>query len=86
MSGTDDSAAENEDAAFNPNKTRPEEEVETAGMNKKDNPHGGNPLDVSPGNEEVSRPEPEEGREAKGKERGPSQAGGAPKAGGGKSG
>ncbi|KAF2271343.1 uncharacterized protein EI97DRAFT_437953 [Westerdykella ornata] len=83
MTGTDDAAADNPDAAFNPNKTRPEEEVATAGKNKKDNPHGGNPLDVSPGNEEVSRPEPEEGRESKGVERGPSTGGSAPKAGGG---
>lgn len=86
LTGTDNAAAANEDAAFNPNKTRPEEEVDTAGKNKKDNPHGGNPLDVSPGNQEVSQPKPGEGREVKGKERGPSGGGSAPKSGGGESG
>lgn len=86
QTGTDDAAAVNEDAAFNPSKTRPEDEVDTAGKNKKDNPQGGNPLDVSPGNQGVSQPEPGEGRSAEGKERGPSGGGSAPKAGGGKSG
>jgi hypothetical protein len=31
-SSSDDDAAANEDAAFNPNKTRPEEEKSTAGV------------------------------------------------------
>ncbi|KAK8045194.1 hypothetical protein PG993_005218 [Apiospora rasikravindrae] len=59
-SGTDEQAAENTDAAFNPNKTGPEEARETAGKgNKKtDKADGtgdsGNPLGVSPANKEVS--------------------------------
>ncbi|KAI7600954.1 hypothetical protein KC343_g15443 [Hortaea werneckii] len=64
-SGSDDQAAAVEDAAFNPKKTSPEEEYNTAGgesakhgmtnawnLRKKMN----NPLDVSPANHEVSKP------------------------------
>ena len=86
QTGTDDTAAKNEDAAFNPNKTRPEQEVDTAGKDGTHNPQGGNPLDVSPGNQDVSQPVREEGRESKGKDRGASGGGSAPKAGGSGSG
>jgi hypothetical protein len=86
QTGGDDAAAENSDAAFNPNKTRPEEEVDTAGTNKKDNPHGGNPLDVSPGNTDVSKPSSGENRKAENTNEKRSGAGSAPKAGGAKSG
>jgi hypothetical protein len=81
-SGTDDAAAQNPDAAFNPKKTRPEEETAAAGEGGE-----GNPLDVSPGNEKVSRPRgSEEGGAQKGVRKGASGGGSAPKAGGGKSG
>ncbi|KAH7069693.1 hypothetical protein BKA63DRAFT_87792 [Paraphoma chrysanthemicola] len=49
-SGTDDAAASS-DAAFNPNTTSPEAAERTA-----ENEEGGNSLNVSPGNEKVSRP------------------------------
>jgi hypothetical protein len=48
--GTDDAVAENEDAAFNPDKTSPEEAENTAG---KGNQH--NPLDGSGANQEASK-------------------------------
>ncbi|KAF2193972.1 hypothetical protein K469DRAFT_709451 [Zopfia rhizophila CBS 207.26] len=81
-SGTDDAAAANEDAAFNPNKTRPDQEKKTAG--KKGD---GNPLEVSPGNQEVSKPRGDQEGGAQGSPRATSSGGGsAPKSGGGKSG
>ncbi|KAH7074294.1 hypothetical protein FB567DRAFT_537100 [Paraphoma chrysanthemicola] len=49
-SGTDDAAASS-DAAFNPNTTSPEAAERTA-----ENEEGVNSLNVSPGNEKVSRP------------------------------
>ncbi|KAB8294037.1 hypothetical protein EYC80_009495 [Monilinia laxa] len=51
-SGTDDAAARQEGAAFDPESTRPEEEMEQAG---KGHGEGANPLEVSPANGEVSR-------------------------------
>ncbi|KAF2743617.1 hypothetical protein M011DRAFT_471166 [Sporormia fimetaria CBS 119925] len=81
QTGGDDAAAENSDAAFNPNKTSPEEEIGTAGQG-----NNGNPLDVSPGNDAVNRPKPEEGQASKAPERGASGGGSAPKSGGAKSG
>ncbi|KAI9712466.1 MAG: hypothetical protein M1812_006881 [Candelaria pacifica] len=51
-SGTDDQAAREEEAAFDPQQTSPEKQRETAG---KDSGAGGNPLDVSPANPEVSK-------------------------------
>jgi hypothetical protein len=88
LTGGDDAAAESEDAAFNPDKTSPEDELNTAGTNTKDNKAtgDGNPLGVSPGNTDVSKPQPEEGRESKGGDRKTaSGSGGAPKSGKGQS-
>ncbi|KAF1998544.1 hypothetical protein P154DRAFT_524008 [Amniculicola lignicola CBS 123094] len=73
-SGTDDEAASMKQAAFDPNETRPEEETKTAGKGQE-----GNPLEVSPGNKEISK--------GRGGEEGGAQ--GAPekeRSGGGKSG
>lgn len=52
QSGTDDQAAANSDAAFNPNKTSPEAEKEAAGQS----PAGGdnNPLTNSPADKSVN--------------------------------
>jgi len=53
-SGSDDEVAEKTDAAFNPNKTAPEEEKASAANN-------GNPLEASGANQEFSKPQsPEE--------------------------
>jgi len=52
-SGTDDGAARQEDAAFDPSTTDPQKEGEIAGQG---NEKSGNPLDVSPANPEVSKP------------------------------
>jgi len=49
-SGGDEEAAQS-DAAFDPNKTSPEEAKDAAGAEA-----GGNPLEVSPANKDVSRP------------------------------
>jgi hypothetical protein len=49
-SGTDDTAAKNEDAAFDPNITTPEGARKKAGEGNEENP-----LDVSPANPEVSQ-------------------------------
>ncbi|KAK6850672.1 hypothetical protein PG987_000306 [Apiospora arundinis] len=51
-SGSDEEAAHNADSAFNPDKTRPEQERTTAGAGGK---AGDNPLEVSPANHEVSK-------------------------------
>ncbi|KAK8098523.1 uncharacterized protein PG998_014009 [Apiospora kogelbergensis] len=51
-SGSDEEAANNADAAFNPDKTRPEQEKTTASAGGKT---GDNPLEVSPANHEVSK-------------------------------
>lgn len=64
-SSTDDSAAQT-DAAFDPSKTRPEEEHAAAGRetgSSKEN--GGNPLDMSGANQEKSKPLGEKGGEMK---------------------
>jgi len=52
-SGTDDAAAKNEEAAFDPSRTSPESEHSKAGEG---NEESGNPLDVSPANQEISKP------------------------------
>ncbi|KAI1343145.1 hypothetical protein F5Y15DRAFT_278486 [Xylariaceae sp. FL0016] len=49
-SGSDDAAAANEDAAFNPNKTSPEAAKRTAGQG-----NDGNPLETSPANKDVAK-------------------------------
>lgn len=49
-SGTDGEAAENKDAAFNPDKTSPEAAKETAGKGNE-----GNPLESSPANHDVAK-------------------------------
>merc|ERR1711900_76662 len=50
--GTDDGAARQEEAAFDPSTTDPQKEKDIAG---KGNEGSGNPLDVSPANPEVSK-------------------------------
>ncbi|PSN75555.1 hypothetical protein BS50DRAFT_568182 [Corynespora cassiicola Philippines] len=81
-SGSDDAAAAASDAAFNPNKTSPEEERDTA-----ERESNGNPLDVSPGNPEISKPRGEQEGGAQGSPRTSASGGGsAPKSGGNKSG
>lgn len=82
-SGSDDSATHS-DAAFDPSKTSPEEAEATA-----ESEAGGkdNSLNVSPGNEEVSKPNSAGvGGHGGGSDKKSSGGGGAPKAGGGKSG
>jgi len=59
-SGTDNETAEQEEAAFSPKETRPEEELKTAGKGKGGEEAEGNPLDVSPANQEVSKPRGEQ--------------------------
>lgn len=55
-SGTDDGAARQE-AAFDPSKTSPESEKDTAGEgNEVSKKESDNPLDVSPANPDVSKP------------------------------
>ncbi|KAK4635354.1 hypothetical protein CLAFUW4_02279 [Fulvia fulva] len=91
--GGDDSTAATEDAAFNPNKTSPEEEHATA--SRESGGESNNPLNVSPANKEISDPNnqqkggatgsPSETGQGGGRER--SSGGGSPKkSGGGKSG
>lgn len=50
-SGTDEQTAQNPDAAFNPNKTSPEEERRAAGADGS----GQNPLDVSPADHDLAK-------------------------------
>ncbi|THX89561.1 hypothetical protein D6D05_01144 [Aureobasidium pullulans] len=52
-SGSDDEAARVEDTAFNPNKTTPEEQHDSA---ESESGKASNPLNVSPANQEVSKP------------------------------
>ncbi|KAI9736568.1 MAG: hypothetical protein M1818_006079 [Claussenomyces sp. TS43310] len=52
-SGTDDEAARNDQAAFDPSTTQPGQERDQAGKG-----NGSNPLDVSPANPEVSKQRP----------------------------
>ena len=54
-SGTDDSSAANEEAAFDPNITDPEEAKKKAGEGQ-----DGNPLDASPANPDMSKGTAEE--------------------------
>ncbi|KAL1388917.1 hypothetical protein HDK64DRAFT_270923 [Phyllosticta capitalensis] len=86
-SGGDNAAAHTPDAAFNPNKTSPEEATKTA---ERESGEDTNPLDASPGNPDISKPrDPTEGGAEKGarNERARTSGGGSPKkAGGGKSG
>jgi hypothetical protein len=82
-SGSDDGVAHS-DAAFNPDKTSPEEAEATA-----EREAGGkdNSLNASPGNQEISKPNsPGVGGNGGAPEKKQSGAGGAKKAGGGKSG
>jgi hypothetical protein len=82
-SGSDDAAASS-DAAFNPNKTSPEEAEATA-----EREQGGkdNSLNASPGNEEISRPnDPNVGGHGGAPKKKQSGGGSAPKSGGSRSG
>ena len=82
-SGSDDEAAAS-DAAFNPNKTSPEAAESTA---EKEAGSKNNSLNVSPGNPDVSKPnDPGVGGNGGSPRNKTSGAGGAPKAGGDKSG
>ncbi|MCJ1243574.1 hypothetical protein MMC30_000771 [Trapelia coarctata] len=79
-SGSDDQAARQEDAAYNPNKTDPEDQKETAAKGNEPK-EGSNPLEVSPANPEVSKQrDPTEGgaENASGDERSRSSGGGSP--------
>lgn len=62
-SGTDDTAAQNESAAFNPNITDPQEAKKEAGKGNEVNP-----LDASPANPDLGKPTNEEGPGIKKKE------------------
>ncbi|KAF8864827.1 hypothetical protein BDZ45DRAFT_494450 [Acephala macrosclerotiorum] len=73
-SGTDDTSARQEQAAFDPNTTDPQKEKKVAGEEE----GSGNPLDVSPANPEVSKPRETEGR-AENAEKNKSSGGGSPK-------
>lgn len=80
-SGSDDSAAHS-DAAFNPSKTSPEEAERTA-----EHEEGGNSLNASPGNKEISEPNSEGvGGSGGAPDKKSSGGGSAPKAGGSGSG
>lgn len=61
-SGTDDTAAKNEEAAFDPNITSPEGAKEKAGEGNEENP-----LDMSPANKEASQGTTEADGDAKDK-------------------
>lgn len=81
-SGSDDAAAATQDAAFNPNKTSPEEAQKAA-----EGESNINPLNVSPGNPEVNQARGDQEGGAQGSPRTSASGGGsAPKAGGAKSG
>ena len=72
-SGSDDAASKDE-AAFDPNKTGPESEKESAGTNASNNP-----LEVSPGNQNVSQPrDQQEGGAEKGADRTQTSSRGGP--------
>jgi hypothetical protein len=81
-SGSDEEVAANEEAAFDPSKTRPEQEKEAAGKG-----NAGNPLETSPANQAVAHGGRgvEEDKTHAGKQRA-SGGGNAPKAGTAKSG
>ncbi|KAG9558685.1 hypothetical protein KCU77_g7257, partial [Aureobasidium melanogenum] len=55
-SGSDDEAARVEQTAFDPNKTSPEEQHDSAGSESAQLGQASNPLNVSPANQEVSQP------------------------------
>jgi hypothetical protein len=59
-SGGDENTAAQEEAAFDPNKTDPQREKDTAGQGQ-----NGNPLEFSPANQEISKPKAGE-KEVKG--------------------
>jgi hypothetical protein len=85
-SGSDDSAAAS-DAAFNPNKTSPESAEQTASAEGREDSAEGDPLNVSPGNPEVSKGRPaQEGGAESGVRTKKSGGGSAPKNGGNQSG
>ena len=85
-SGSDDAAAAS-DAAFNPSKTSPEAAEKTAEAEGKGEAAEGDPLNVSPGNPDVSKPNDSEvGGASQGTRQGTSGGGSAPKSGGNKSG
>jgi hypothetical protein len=85
-SGSDDSAAAS-DAAFNPNKTSPESAEQTASAEGGEDSAEGDPLNVSPGNPEVSKGRPaQEGGAESGVRTKKSGGGSAPKSGGNQSG
>lgn len=54
-SGTDDASAKQEDAAFDPDITDPQEQKDKAGEGTGEGTDTNNPLDVSPANPEVSK-------------------------------
>ncbi|KAF2654790.1 hypothetical protein K491DRAFT_693453 [Lophiostoma macrostomum CBS 122681] len=84
-SGSDDAVADS-DEAFNPSKTRPEQEK--SGSESESGGQSNDPLDVSPGNPEVSKPrgDQEGGASNSPKSGGGSGGGSAPKSGGSKAG
>ncbi|KAG9524078.1 hypothetical protein KCU71_g10468, partial [Aureobasidium melanogenum] len=55
-SGSDDEAARVEQTAFDPNKTSPEEQHDSAASESAQLGQASNPLNVSPANQEVSKP------------------------------
>jgi hypothetical protein len=84
LTGNDDAGAHS-DAAFDPNNTAPE--GEKADAEKQSGGAKNNPLDVSGGNKDVSKPRStEEGKPEKSPRTSASGGGSAPKAGGVKSG
>ncbi|RYP44962.1 hypothetical protein DL768_008624 [Monosporascus sp. mg162] len=82
QSGTDDQTAQNEDAAFNPDKTSPEEERAAAGTGNKPNT---NPLEESPANQgfagNTTGAKEDQRRGGGGNRQKPSGSGDAPKSG-----
>lgn len=81
-SGSDDSAAAS-DAAFNPNKTSPESAERTAEAEGNKDGAEADPLNVSPGNPEVSKPRPAQEGGASSGVRTKKSGGGSPKKSGG---
>lgn len=76
-SGTDDMAAAQQDAAFNPHRTDPQDQKNVAGEGAESNP-----LDVSPANPDVSQQiNPTEGGAEKGPEKSSGSARASPKKG-----
>ncbi|KAL1970069.1 hypothetical protein VTN77DRAFT_6474 [Rasamsonia byssochlamydoides] len=74
-SGTDDEVASH-DVSFDPDTTSPKGQVDAAGRESQRRGHTSNPLDISPGNQEVSKTrDPTEGAPEHGVEKGPSARG-----------